>query len=130
MANVNSISSYWSELEDMFWSLKHMEYLDITPREVMQWSYNERSDTSSRDSPNWLFGMIQIDADIILVTHHLKTKLQFTVDCQYIYVHQDRKNKKQKKKRGEERGSGDESFNMETESESGISGPKESYVNR
>ena len=34
MANINAVLSYRSELEGIVWSLKHLEYLNITPQEV------------------------------------------------------------------------------------------------
>ena len=37
MANINAVLSYRAELEGVFRSLKHLEYLNITPREVRQW---------------------------------------------------------------------------------------------
>ena len=51
MANINAVSSYRPELERVFRSLKHLEYLNITPKEVRQWCDNERSVISSREAP-------------------------------------------------------------------------------
>ena len=36
IAKINAVSSYRSELEGIFWSLKHLKYLNITPKEVRQ----------------------------------------------------------------------------------------------
>ena len=41
MANTNAVPSYRSDLEGVFPSLKHLEYLNITPREVRQWCDND-----------------------------------------------------------------------------------------
>ena len=41
MANINAVSSYRADLEGVFQSLKHLEYLNITPREVRQWCDND-----------------------------------------------------------------------------------------
>ena len=35
MTGINIVSSYRLELEGIFWTLKHMEYLKMTPEEVM-----------------------------------------------------------------------------------------------
>ena len=76
-----------------------MEYLNIIQIEVRQWCDNKRSVISSREIPTRTVGMIQADADIILVIHHLRNELQFPVDCRYVYGHQDGKNKKKQEKR-------------------------------
>ena len=98
MANINAISSYRSELEGVFLSLKHLEYLNITPKEVRQWCNNKRSVISSREAPNRTWGKIKIDADLILAIHHLKNNLKFPVDCRHVYGHKDVKNKKKREK--------------------------------
>ena len=75
MANINAVSSYRSELEGVFRSLKHLEYLNITPKEVRQWCDNERSVISSREPPTRTGGMIKANVDLILAIHHLKNNL-------------------------------------------------------
>ena len=87
MENINTESSYRVELEGVFWSLKHLEYFNVTPREVRQWCDNERSVINSREAPNRTAGMIKIkaDVDLILAIHRLKTNLKFPVDCRHVY---------------------------------------------
>ena len=77
MGNINVMLSYRSELEVIFPSLKHLEYLNITPREVRQWYDNERSVISSREAPTRIVGMIKADVDLILAIHHLRNSLKF-----------------------------------------------------
>ena len=43
IANINAVSSYRLELKCVFRSLKHLEYLNVTPGEVRQWCNNEQS---------------------------------------------------------------------------------------
>ena len=99
MTNINAVSSYRSEVEGIFQSLKHLEYLNITPTKVRQWCNNERSVISSREISTRMAGMIQTDANIILAIHHLKNELHFPVDCRHVYGYQDSKDEKKQEKR-------------------------------
>ena len=99
LSDVNSVTSYRSELEGVFRSLKHMEYLNMTPSEVKQWCDNELSVKSSRSAPDRPAQMLHADADLVLAIHSLKDKLQFPIDCRHVYGHQDDKKKKDKKKK-------------------------------
>ena len=78
--------------------MKHLEYLNITSKEVRQWCDKERSVISSREPPTRTWGMIKADTDLILAIHHLKNNLIFPVDCRHVYGHQDGKNKKKQEK--------------------------------
>jgi hypothetical protein len=42
LSNVSSLSSYQSELEGVFRSLKHVEYLNLTPAGIHQYCNNEQ----------------------------------------------------------------------------------------
>ena len=80
LSDVNSVTSYRSELEGVFRSLKHMEYLNMTPSKVKQWCDNELSVKSSRSAPDRPAQMLHADADLVLAIHSLKDKLQFPID--------------------------------------------------
>ena len=96
LSDVNSVTSYRSELEGIFRSLKHMESLNMAPSEVKQWCDNELSVKSSRDAPNRPASMLHADADLVLTIHSLKDKLQYPIDCRHVYGHQDAKKAKDK----------------------------------
>ena len=98
--------------------MKHLEYLNTTPREVRQWCNNKRSVISSREAPIITAGMIKADADLILAIHHLKNNLKFPVECRHVYGHQDGKDKKKQEKREKELEEELERYAYKTEVES------------
>ena len=98
--------------------MKHLEYLNITPKEVRQWCDNERSVINSMEAPTRIGGMIKANADLILAIHHLKNNLKFSVDCRHMYGHQDGKNKKKQEKREAALDAEIEGYTCETEVES------------
>ena len=92
LANLTSLSSYRSELEGIFRSLKHVEYLGLTPTEINQYCDNEAAVDKCRSPPWRPKAMIQADADILLAIHSIRHSLHTrgtTVTCRHIYAHQD-----------------------------------------
>ena len=83
---------------------------------------------SSRDPLNKPSEMIKVDADIILVIYHLKSKLQLTVDCRHVYGHQDGKNRKEQEERDEEREEEKDDVDYAMESESSVSEAEEGAI--
>ena len=73
---------------------------------------------SSIEAPTRTAGMSRANADIILAIYHLKSNLQFPVECRHVYGHQDGKNKKKQEKREKESEEEMEGFLYETEAES------------
>ena len=43
MADVNHVTAYQSELEGIFRTLSQLDYLNMTPSEVLHWCNNEQS---------------------------------------------------------------------------------------
>ena len=106
MTGINAVSSYCLELEGIYRTLKHIEYLKITPRgEVVQWCDNNQSVEPTQERPYRLTDMIRADADLVLAIHTIKEKLEFPTTCHHVYGHQDarqrRKRLKDKKKEGQ-----------------------------
>ena len=85
MANMNKVTSYRSELEGIFRALKHIEYLNWTPRELDQWCDNKQVVYNSMHYPRRPTDMLGADMDLVLVIHHLKSTLTTTVNCQHVY---------------------------------------------
>jgi hypothetical protein len=78
MTNVSSVNSYRAELEGVFRSLYHMQYLGMDPEEtVTQWFDNESGVQTSNRAPVTGKDMMQPEADLLLAIHHLKSKLAF-----------------------------------------------------
>ena len=92
LSNISSSSSYRSELEGIFRSLKHVEYLSMAPAEIAHWCDNEAA-VNKCMTPLWKpSAMIQPDADILLAIHHLRNTFRTTgttVVCRHVYGHQD-----------------------------------------
>jgi hypothetical protein len=75
VSNINSLSSYRAELEGTFRLLKHIEYLGMTPEEVIHWCDNEAAVlATNKTEPDCPSELIGADADIILaiMQHHKK----------------------------------------------------------
>lgn len=92
LSGISSLSSYRSELEGIFRSLSHIEYLGMRPSEVNLWCDNEAA-VDRCSSKFWTpSDMIQPEADILLaiqaVRHHLSLK-GTQITCRHIYSHQD-----------------------------------------
>ena len=83
---------------------------------------------SNQDLPTRLAKMIKADTDIILVIHHLKSNLQFPVDCKHVYGHQDGKHKKKQDKQDKELEGENDELDYETEVESSISKAEEEMI--
>ena len=92
LSHISSLSSYRSELEGIFRSLKHVEHLGLTPSEIHQYCDNEAAVDKCQAHPWTPKSMIQPDADIILAIHNIRRVLRTkgtTVTCRHIYSHQD-----------------------------------------
>ena len=90
MTNVSSVNSYRSELEGVFRSLYHMQYLGMDPEEtVTQWFDNESGVQTSNRAPVTGKDMMQPEADLLLAIHHLKSKLAFSAVSRHVRGHQD-----------------------------------------
>jgi len=94
MSDVNRVSAYRSELEGIFRTLSHLDYLNITPKEVTHWCDNERSVIKCQEEPWSAQDMIAPDADLILAIHHLKSQLNYPTVFRHVYGHQDSKKPK------------------------------------
>ena len=92
LSDISSMSSYRSELEGIFRSLKHVEYLNLTPSEIHQFCDNEAA-VDQCSHPPWKPGaMLQADADVLLAIHAIRRSFQTkgtTITCRHIYAHQD-----------------------------------------
>lgn len=91
LTNISSVSSYRSELEGIYRSLRHIEYLGLTPREVQHWCDNKGAVDNSNKGLNTPSEMICAEADLILAIHHLRSSLEtrMRITCRHIYGHQD-----------------------------------------
>ena len=92
LSNLSSLSSYRSELEGVFHSLKHIEFLNLTPTEINHYCDNEAAVDKCQAPPWRPKAMIQADADIILAIHTIRQTLRTRgtqVTCRHIYAHQD-----------------------------------------
>lgn len=70
LSNIMMLSSYHSELEGICCSLKHVEYLGLTPAEITHWCDNKAAVHKSM-TPFWKPSqMIIPNADILLAIHH------------------------------------------------------------
>ena len=65
LTNISSVSSYRSELEGIYRSLQHIEYLGLTPREVQHWCDNKGAVDNSNKGLNTPSEMISAEADLI-----------------------------------------------------------------
>lgn len=91
LTNISSLSSYRSELEGIYRSLYHVQYLGMTPSEIQHWCDNE---SAVNDCNRPLFSpsaMGKPDADLLLAIHHLRTIMEdrIRITCRHIYGHQD-----------------------------------------
>lgn len=93
LGNISSLSSYRSELEGIFRSLKHVQYLGLQPGEIQHWCDNESAVNDCNKSLRTPSAMIKPDADILLAIHHLREVMSddSTIICKHIYGHQDSK---------------------------------------
>ena len=98
MEDVNHVTAYRSELEGIFRTLSQLNYLNMTPSEVLHWCDNEQSVASTAKPLSYAGGMLDADADLVLAIHTLKSELPFPVDCRHVYGHQDDKKKQKKMK--------------------------------
>lgn len=91
LGNISSLSSYWSELEGIFRSLRHAQYLGLKPNKIQHWCDNESAVNDSNKPLGTPSAMIKPDADIILAIHHLRDVMSSdsTIICKHIYGHQD-----------------------------------------
>ena len=94
LANMNSVSSYRTELEGMFRGLKHINRLQMTPTEVKQWCDNERAVLNCANDPRSPTCMLQADADIILAIRKIHQDMPFEIQCRHVYGHQDSKSER------------------------------------
>ena len=90
LRNINSITSYRSELEGIYRGLRHIQFLDLNPVEIQQWCDSKSAvDNSNRDPPT-PGAMIAPDADIILAIRHLRMQMDSSeITCRHVYGHQD-----------------------------------------
>ena len=91
MMKILSLSSYRSELEEIYRSLSHIQYLGMTPREIQHWCDNKSAVDDSNRPLSTPSAMGKPDADLILAIHHLRAIMEtkMTVRCRHIYDHQD-----------------------------------------
>ena len=85
MANVKKVTSYRLELEGIFRALKNIEFLNWAPKELDQWCYNKQA---VHDIMNYSYrptDMMGADIDLVLVIHHLKSKLTTIINCRHVY---------------------------------------------
>jgi len=99
MSDISSVSSYRAELEGVFRALKHIEYLNIPPAEIIQWCDNKQSVCSSINPPPHPSSMLEPDADLILAIHELKQSMKHKVNIRHVYGHQDGQGKAKAEKR-------------------------------
>lgn len=71
LSQISLISSYRSELEGIYRSLRHVQYLNITPQHIQQWCDNESAVNDSNKPLYTPSAMIKPDADLLLAIHHL-----------------------------------------------------------
>ncbi len=87
LSKISSLSSYRSELEGIFRSLKHVKYLGMSPTKISHWCDNEAA-VNKCMAPPWKPSlMIQPDADILLAIHQIWRTLLAngtTVICRHI----------------------------------------------
>jgi hypothetical protein len=93
LSNISSISSYRSELEGIYRSLLHVQYLGLTPLEIQQWCDNESAVNDSNRPLCTPSAMGKADADLLLAIHHLRSAMEdkTKIMCRHIYGHQDTK---------------------------------------
>jgi hypothetical protein len=87
MENVSSYTSHHIELEVIFCTLHHLNFLNMTPTMADQWCNNKQAvkdTTRPIEDPN---GMLKAKADIILAIHHLKNQLPFHTRIRHVYGH-------------------------------------------
>ena len=96
MYDVNSCSSYRSELEGIYRTLKNVEYLGMTPEEVEHWCDNKTGVINSETRSTTPSTMIAPDADLVLAIHHLQSTIKYTVKCHHIYGHQRQRQRENK----------------------------------
>ena len=90
LRNINSLTSYRSELEGIYRGLRHIQHLNMTPTFIHQWCDSKSAvDNSNRDPPN-PGAMIAPEADILLAIRHLRLQMAAsTITCRHVYGHQD-----------------------------------------
>ena len=95
LSHISSLSFYYSELKGIFRSLKHVEYLNLTPSEIHQYCDNEAAMDKCMDYLWDPKSMIQPDADILLAIHTIRRMLRMLrtrgtkVTCCHIYSPQN-----------------------------------------
>ena len=91
MGKISSLSSYRSELEGIYRSLKHVQYLGMSPREIQHWCDNESAVDDSNRPLSTPSAMGKPDADLLLAIHHIREVMatNATIICRHIYGHQD-----------------------------------------
>ncbi len=90
LRNINSITSYWSELKEIYWGLHRIQFLNLNPVEFQQWCDSKGAvDNSNRDPPT-PGAMIAPATDIILAIQHLRAQMDLSkITCQHVYGRQD-----------------------------------------
>ena len=94
MAIINKVTSYRSELKGIFRALKHIKFLNWTPKELDQWCDNKQAVHDSMNYPYRPTDMMGADIDLVLAIHYLKSKLITAINCRHVYGHQDQGQKK------------------------------------
>lgn len=91
LTNISSLSSYRSELEGIYRSLLHVQYLGLTPIEIQHWCDNESAVNDCNRPLYSPAAMGKSDADLLLAIHHLRTIMEENsrIHCRHIYGHQD-----------------------------------------
>ena len=92
LSGISSLSSYRSELEGIFRSLKHIEFLGMSASEINMWCDNEAAVDKCSGSLWSPKQMIQPEADILLAIHAIRQYFSSSgtqVTCRHIYAHQD-----------------------------------------
>jgi hypothetical protein len=102
LCNTSSVSSTRVELEGAFWSLKHIEYLNLDPEETIRWIDNLTAVKSSTSvlRPK---SMLQPDADLVLAIQHITNQLKRKDECKHVYSHQDERSRGKKEELAEKR---------------------------
>lgn len=87
LGNISSLSSYRSELEGIYRSLSHVQYLGLKPEEIQHWCDNESAVNDSNRPLKMPAAMGKPDVDLILAIHHLREMMSTdtSVTCRHIY---------------------------------------------
>ena len=90
LRNMNSFTSYRSEVEGVYRCLCRIQFLNLKPVEIQQWCDSKSAVDNSNLNLSTPGAMISPDADILLAIQHLRLQMvSSTITCQHVYRHQD-----------------------------------------